>query len=344
MIGHPLVIAVLVLDLLALGFALSAAPPWLGVLLEWAPDGSGARQLRLEASLEAASLGTRWAVGLFGLGSLLLLVGVTGVLPDLVPGAMCGTGVLLATEGLGERALALRGFALAALWVWQTLDHLNRAAPRPPAIPLEARWHLLSLPLLGYAAWSTFRALLQLDPHQPVSCCQALYSSTAATAEGAAPLGLPAAAWLALFFGGLVALPLLTALSGLLKARRRALHGALLATALVWLPAAVVTLSQHLAAYHYGVLHHHCPWCLFLGEHHAVGYPLFAALLLIGLEALAGFTTATAAAHHDALAAPAARRLRRSRWVVLGAWLVFALLALGPAIAWRVEHGVWMSG
>ena len=38
---------------------------------------------------------------------------VTVVLPDLVPGAMCGTGVMQATGGLGQRALALRGLPMA---------------------------------------------------------------------------------------------------------------------------------------------------------------------------------------------------------------------------------------
>ncbi|MEO1267283.1 MAG: hypothetical protein AAFX99_04230, partial [Myxococcota bacterium] len=202
----------------------------------------------------------------------------------------------------------------------------------------------LALPLLGSAVWSTLQATRQLDPHQPVRCCQAIYTAAASPSEADAMSSLPPTVLMA----ALACTLGLVAVLGLAAARARSpslpLHGALLAAVGLGLPVAAIVLTQTLAAYHYGVLHHHCPWCLFLSEHHSVGYPIFGALTVLTLEALAAATAAHAGQHHSMLVAPARARIRRAHLRMAFAWLLFGSLAFGPAIAWRLQYGVWMHG
>lgn len=342
MIWHPLVMAVLTLDLLALVLALYAALPYGRVLLGWAPESVSRRQVALEGATEGASMAARYAVWASLAGTGLLVVAITLSLPGLIPGAMCGTGVMSGTQGLGERALALRGLALGVLWVWRTLEGLNRSAPRPPATPQVARWHLLSLPLQALGALYTFRAMRQLDPHQPTDCCQSVYATFQSVEEARTTAGLSDEAWLWGWGAGAALVLALSLLS--LGGRRRAARGALTVASLLWAPVASVALVRVLSAYHYQVLHHHCPWCLFLPEHHLVGYPLFGALLLVCLEALALWSASNTTQAHPELARGGQRRARRAAWRILAATLLFVALTAAPALWWRLQHGVWMSG
>jgi hypothetical protein len=114
-------------------------------------------------------------------------------------------------------------------------------------------------------------------------------------------------------------------------------------TALLWVPLAAVALVRVLAAYHYGVLHHHCPWCLFLPEHHGVGYPLFGSLAVAALEGPAAWAAAAISARFPSVAGAGAARVQQSgRWMVVAVFLFF-LLSVGPALLWRLRFGVWMG-
>jgi hypothetical protein len=363
---HPLMVAVLVLDALALLFAIVAGNTYVRVLLGFEAGAPTPRQIALEGATDAASVAGRYALLLFSCATLLLVVGISLVLPKLVAGAMCGTGVLTAMGGIGQRALALRGLALALLWVWRCLDALNRAAPRPPSTPAVARWQLLTLPLMALAIVDTTRALWALDPERPVDCCQVVYDRFASSSQATTTAGLADGTWLWLCAAGAVAL-LALALLGLRALRRPSAAGsaagasraprlmaALLLLAIAWLPVAVVALVRVLSAYHYEVLHHHCPWCLLLPEHWAVGYPLYGALAVVLLEGLAALAAARFAPEvsdvagatlaEATLAEAARRRQRRALLAIVVALLVFAALTAGPALQWRWVHGVWMHG
>ena len=114
-VAHPVLVAVLALDAMALALLGAAVVTAVRVVLGWAPDSSASAQLTLEARADSASLLGRLGAAAL-LGATLLLVGaIARVLPSIVPGAMCGTGVLQSMDGLGGRALALRGVALGLL-------------------------------------------------------------------------------------------------------------------------------------------------------------------------------------------------------------------------------------
>ena len=111
MIWHPLLIAVVVGDALGLLLWFGAAGTAFQIVVKWAPHSAYREQIQLERRTETARLSAKFSLTVFILSSALLIIGITNLLPAIVPGAMCGTGVLQATDGLGGRALMYRFFA-----------------------------------------------------------------------------------------------------------------------------------------------------------------------------------------------------------------------------------------
>lgn len=339
---HPLVFGIALLDVLALGLLFAGALRAEPVVRGWTPGSASAEQLKLERGMEAASLFGRGGAVVLALSTVALVLAVASVLPTLVPGAMCGTGVIEATEGLGGRALTVRALTLLLLSGWFALDRLDRAAPRAPLAQIVALALLVCAPMAVWGVVDTARALWSLDTHGAVDCCAALYSEMAgAAAEGGAGYG--PTALLAFGAGGALVIALGSWLGLRPRARGPAAY-AFAALGLTWTPLAGWVLVTRLAAYHYEVLAHHCPWCLFLPEHGAVGYVLFGALGLLALE-----SAAAAAARFAARAAPelervAAARIQRAGRRSAVAVAIFLAVAVGPALSWYWRFGVWMHG
>ncbi|MCC7396538.1 MAG: hypothetical protein IT455_05670 [Planctomycetes bacterium] len=346
MIPHPLVLAVLGCDLGALLLLLYAGWVAARVVANWQADATP-EQLRLERQTEAAGLAGSAAALLSLLGSLVLVVAFAGALPGLVPGAMCGTGVLQATGGRGERALALRLLALLLLGAWRLVARLDARTPRAPLVRTAARLLLLAVPIALLAGLDTWRALAALDVHTPVDCCAVVYrhvheAAAAGTQEPATPRAAPwiVASPLAALVLGVAALAVLGR-GGERSARRT---GLLALAALTFAPIATLALVRVWSAYHYGVLQHHCPWCLLLATHHLVGYPLFFAIMLVLFEGPAAWLAQRLGERHAELAAAAAARTRRATWGTLFGLALYVALAFGPALLWRWRYGVWLHG
>lgn len=334
--SHPLLLALAMVDALAALLVVAATLRAAAVLLGWEPGSASRRQLALERGLEAASLQARGGALLLAAGSVLALLAVASVLPAVVPGAMCGTGVMTALGGLGSRALTLRVLALGALTVWATLDHLDRQDPAAPLALGLSRALLVASPLVVLATWDTTRAFAGLDTHSPVDCCAVVYDAARPGGLGAA--GLPDS-WLWAFGAG-GALVFAGALKQIIRPGRGAV--AALVT-LAWVPLAAHVLVQRLAAYHYEVLAHRCPWCLFLPEHALVGYPLFGALAILAAAALVWLAAGGALRGGRPLDTAALRLLQRAGIVGWVALVVFLVLSVGPAWVWRLRYGVWMG-
>ncbi|MEE4608014.1 MAG: hypothetical protein V2L15_03935, partial [Desulfobacteraceae bacterium] len=291
MIWHPLSLSVLTLDLLALLLMIAALPAVLDVAAAWTPSASDAAQIRRELGAETAALNVRWALVFFLVATLVWIAAVSGVLVELVPGAMCGTGVMQAMAARGPRALALRMLAVWVGYQWRVLERLNRRLSDAALAPLVARVSCVVLPVALLAVADTYQALAHLNAQAPVSCCSVVYDQFRSLAEAHEWAGVSDRS----LVGGTLALglALLAAAAAVWRGPQRVGRAAVLAVlGPVWSAVAALTLVRVLSAYYYGVLHHHCPWCLFLPEHHRIGYLLFGLLAAATLEAPAALTAA----------------------------------------------------
>jgi hypothetical protein len=343
MILHPLLLAVLAGDLLSFLLLLAAAGTAFKIILRWAPQSAASSQISLERAAETATLTVYFVLTAFSLSTLIFILGITTVLPAIIPGAMCGTGVLQATDGLGGRALFCRFLVLGIIYIWRILEKLNGIQPDRPLTQCNARVLLLALPFYLLAFSNTLQAIFQIDVHQPVDCCAIVYDQFRSLAGARQTVGIPNTLWLAIFWI-LTALLLLAGWQAWRKqpAARIKTTGRLALLALLWVPAAAVVLIRVYAAYYYQVLHHHCPWCLFLPEHHFVGIPLFATLAVVLLEGPASFISATAATNYPQLTQSATLRSRIAALRLLLAAIAFLGMVMLPAIFWRFHFGVWI--
>ena len=313
------------------------------VVLYWDPESTGTRQLRLQTRQEIGSLVTTLAAWVYLAAGLLLIGTLTTVLPGLIPGAMCGTGVLQACAPYGFRMLAFRFLAGVGLMCWQRLETLNRSDPLAALSATNARVLLMLLPVVVLAAFATVRALTGFDTGQPVDCCTALYDRIAA-APGADQPASRVSLLIPALSGVTTRLLVLMAIYRTKPPGNLTRPTALLVLSVIWLISAAGTLVRHLAPYHYEVLYHFCPWCLFLPEHNGIGFPLLLFWGLVAVEAPAQWSLSRARAGRPELSPACAALLRGSRRRLLAGLLGFFLLAVGPALWWRWQFGLWIDG
>jgi len=344
MIRHPLLIAVVVGDLLSLLLWFGAATTAFQIVIKWVPQSAKREQIQLERRAETARLSAKFSLAVFFLSTALLIIGITNVLPEIVPGAMCGTGVLQATDGLVGRALMVRFFVFFIMTLWLTYEKLNLSRPDAPLTRYNARVLLLALPFFLLAVITTLRGILRIDSHQPVECCAMVYDQFGSLATARQIAGIPNTFWIWTFWI-LTALMLSCAVWSLRTNRTKGekATGSLAVITVIWVPIAAITLVRVYAAYFYQVLHHHCPWCLFLPEHKFVGVPLFGALIIIILEGPISYLAAKIAANFPDLLTRARRRSRLAGLRLLLAAVAYTGMLALPALYWRLLYGVWLG-
>jgi len=339
---HPLLVVVLATDAVAVVMLVAAARTAMAVVTDWHPESPDRTQLDLEARNESALLWSRLAFLFLAVSTGLLVLGIAEVLPAAVPGAMCGTGVLQAMGGSGGKALAFRLAAIAILFAWQVIDRIDQQSPNAPLAKLLARAFLLALPFVLLGTAKTVEAVASIDIRLPVDCCTAVYDRFQPRTGLAAAGALPDRSWVALAL--LLGIPLMLAAANGCRppAGRRTIHVVAVLSPL-WVAAAAIALVRVLAAYHYEVLDHHCPWCLFLPEHACAGLLLYGSLVVVALEGPAAWLAAGLADRYPDISDAAGDRAVSACRRLLAAITVFALAAGLPALLWRLRHGVWMG-
>lgn len=312
------------------------------VVLNWDPANADIEQLQRERHAETAALLGYWSLGCMAAAAMLGLAGVALAWHRVVPGAMCGTGVLQAMGTHGSRAMLFSGIALTILYGWQVLDRLDSHHPEGILTQSGARLMISAAPFLALAGFYAWQALMRVEAMPSVSCCAAVYDQVLNEPSGSDGLQwlAPMALWGSLA-GGAVLLVL-----AVLKIRfpDRGSGAMLAATAIGWGIGATVAVQQVWSAYYYQVLSHPCPWCLFLPDHHGAGFFIFGCMVVVVMESIALWLADRTRRRHPVLANPATLRIRRSARRIAIAMLGFTVLTALPAIAWRLRTGVWLEG
>jgi hypothetical protein len=344
MIWHPLVMIISLLDMLTIVLVSLAALHSLRIMTLWAPQSASRLQIQLEIESESAVIQQKWGAGLFLFSTLFYIVGIAVIFPTLVPGAMCGTGVIQATQGLGWKALILRFGGVAFFYLLHVTDQLNALDPRSPLSIAHARLSLIATPVIFMAFGYTSRSLWQLDTHEPVSCCTVVYDQVGGVVSAPWIFNVNSGIWVGLFLlGGAGLLFACYYFRRKLKKDPVPLAWAILVLTFSWVPIAAMTLVFVLAAYHYEVLQHHCPWCLLLFEHHHIGFLLFGCLYVTAAEGGLPIFILSIVKPFPQLEKAALMRLQTAVARTIVSIVLFTTLAGMPAIIWRLRYGVWMG-
>ena len=342
MFWHPLFLSIISTDIVALLLLLAVARTSFRTALYWQPNAADSRQLILEAAVENASVQGRAAFWLFLFAAILLVFGIANVFQENIPGAMCGTGVCQAMAGGGPKLFLYTGLLLLLMHLWYNLDKLNRSQVDMPLTESNARLFLVILPVAFLTLIQTYTAFANIQPYRPVDCCAIVYDQFKTLKHANSIFGLQDPWWIGSFIALSLALLGLGVAMGFTTAAPGNLRLTLAGISGLWLPVTALTLVNVLSAYHYEVLHHHCPWCLFLSEHGLVGYPLYGTMGVIGMEAFTMLGLPPMAGRHAFTLGQAVPRCRRGARRIIIAEMIFLIFAVGPALVWRLRFGTWL--
>lgn len=345
MIWHSFVLSMLVLDLASVILVLAAFLVSVRVFFHWDPQSSDRDQIRLERQVEGARAKTRWALAVSGCATLVLVVAVSNVMPRLIPGAMCGSGVMEAAGGLGDSVLLWRCLTLLVLYYANVLYSLDGKDPHAPFVVPMAGLSALAAPYAILGTVFTVRAILSMDLLQPVSCCTRIYDWVRSSDTVLASAFFPDAGWIGLALLGWALICVFGAVLFLAKGAVGVKCAGMLAlSSLCWIFAAKGALVKVLSAYYYQVLEHHCPWCLFLAEHSFAGFALFGLLCVVAVEGPLAFVIIRLAKKYGGMPSATQPLCKQAAFRAVLASTTFMMLAGLPAALWRVRYGVWMNG
>lgn len=242
-------------------------------------------------------------------------------LEALIPGAMCGVGVLGA-NGYGVPLLSLRVVTVFAGVCWWLLRQEDLRATDHPHMRKLLVFALVLAALALSEALLTVLYFTNISTMTPVLCCSRVFGVAGETSGPA--LGLPDSLLLTLF--GL--LFVLTALTGWFRYRFLSFL-----TAMAFLVVGYSTVVQFFGTYVYELPTHMCPVCMLQPAYHGIGYWIWGTLL-------AGSFCAGASWVLERLGSGVPRHLER--WGV-ALQTAFVLTCVLLVVVYYLRHGVFLD-
>lgn len=189
-------------------------------------------------------------------------------LSDLIPGAMCGAGVIKANK-YGNPLLAIKIVILFLSGLWLSLNAIDLKAKNYPYIKLKSWLFLVIFLLLSVEFALDFLYFTHIETTNPVSCCSVIFGQNGG-ANGL-PLGLDIPKLLVLFYL-LFALTVLTILTGFTAVS--------IVSSMLFLIVSYYAVVYFFGTYIYELPTHKCPFCMLQDHYYYVGYLLWGSLLL----------------------------------------------------------------
>lgn len=317
-------------SIIVLFLVATAARTAVRVLRHWDSASDSNLQISLENETWLASALVEFALAVQGL-SLLLFILAADSYSQVIAGAMCATGSLLANEfGMPTLYLKLAGFFLYAFWL--LLHQLDIRSEVYPLVRIKFVYLLLLLPFLLADVILQTLYIAKLDPDIITSCCAVVFSG--APGEGGNLLGsLPQTTMLGLYYGTIVVLlGLALVMNDRMPAvkpvgkRVQTILSFFYATVWLWFfGLALAVITSVISSYIYAMPFHRCPFCIIKQEYGYIGLAIYFTLIC---GTFFGLSTALAAVlgRRPDLAGPVSRY--RKIAVNLSFLLLFILVIL----------------
>ncbi len=191
-------------------------------------------------------------------------------LSNLIPGAMCGAGVIKANE-YGNPLLTLKIIILFLSGLWLSMNSIDLKAKNYPYLKLKSWFFIAIFFLLSGEFILDILYFTHIEIANPVSCCSVIFGQTGGS--NALPFGLDIPKLLILFYL-LFALVVLTISSELAIVS--------IVASLLFGVIAYYAIVHFFGTYIYELPTHLCPFCMLQDHYYYVGYLLWG-LLLSGL-------------------------------------------------------------
>ncbi len=239
-------------------------------------------------------------------------------LSDLVPGAMCGAGVIKA-NAYGNPLLVLKIIILFLSGLWLSMNSMDVKAKNYPYMRWKS-WFFVVIFLFLTAEYAlAFLHFTHIETTKPVSCCSVIFGQIGG--GNGLPLGLdiPKLLWLFYLLYGLVVMSILAAMPAVS-----------IGAGILFLVVAYYAVVYFFGTYIYQLPTHQCPFCMLQGHYYYVGYLVWGSLLL-GTFFLLDYALMKLLFHRDAL------KLKRVSLLFL---TLFVLLCSAYVAGYYLKNGV----
>jgi len=187
-------------------------------------------------------------------------------LSDLVPGAMCASGVIGA-NGYGYPLLVLKITIVFISGTWIIINRLDLQSSNYPFFRIKTGLFLLIAIMISIELFLDFAYFGNITTTKPVSCCSVTFGQQGGS--NPLPFGLDTTKLLVLFY--------LFYLMTLISAIGRYTATTFMAN-ILFLIASYYAIVYFFGTYIYELPTHKCPFCMLQKEYYYVGYLLWAAL------------------------------------------------------------------
>ncbi|SFV58904.1 Possible membrane protein [hydrothermal vent metagenome] len=268
MILTPEVLAILILNSIFLLFSIVAFVLSVKIFIKWDMDSTSQEQYALEKQSYLSTTIIKYIFAI-KLPLFLFFVFTLDKISTLLTGAMCGAGVVDATD-YGVYLLILKVINLYLFGFWLTLHYLDIKSPHLPYTRLKFEFFMVAFLFLVVEIVLEGVMFGSIDIDKMVSCCGTLYSSSSTSAI-AGIFSIDTTLLLMLFYGNFLLMVFFY------KMRYQYLFAI---SNLIFIVVALISLIQFFGTYIYELPTHHCPFCFLQSDYYFVGYLIYSLLFL----------------------------------------------------------------
>jgi len=319
MLITPEILTIYILNLLFVVFATIAFVLTLNILKGWQADATTVKQYRLEKQSYLAATIIKY-IFYIKLPLFMFFIFTLDTISFILPGAMCGAGVVNSSE-LSTPLIFLKIINLYAFAFWIVLDAQDMKIESQPY--LKKKFYIFSLLyfllLTEIILETTF--FYGIDVESVVDCCGAIFTTQTGTYLSKI-LGAPLWLQLSLFYGLYMSMLMMQ------KFQNRYIYAVV---NLLFIPISLISLIAFFGTYIYELPTHKCPFCLLQHEYYFVGYLLYALLFLGTFNGISGaFITFN----------EKQERQRYKRALLFNSLYVL-VITLYP-LSYYIKNGVWL--
>ncbi|NEW61429.1 hypothetical protein GSY74_09050 [Sulfurovum sp. bin170] len=268
MILAPEVLAILILNSIFLLFSLVAFVLSVRIFIKWDMSATTQEQYGLEKQSFLAATIIKYIFAI-KLPLFLFFVFTLDKISTLLTGAMCGAGVVDATD-YGSYLLILKLMNLYLFGFWLTLHYLDIKSPNLPYTRLKFEFFIVAFLFLLVEIVLEGVMFGSIDIDKMVSCCGTLYSSSSTSAISGI-FSIDTTVMLTLFYGNFLFMVIFYMM------RYQYLFAI---SNLAFIVVALISLIQFFGTYIYELPTHHCPFCFLQSDYYFVGYLIYSLLFL----------------------------------------------------------------
>jgi len=269
----PQVSLELFLSSLVLLFLTFALYHTLSILLRYDKNATSALQYELEkrSLLTTTIIKVALSISIF---LFILFVLSIDTLAELIPGAMCGAGVV-SSGSYGSLLIALKFIVIILALFWIQVDYEDQKAKGFPYFSFKMYLYIFLYLLIALSWFLELNFFMSLSVEEPVLCCSNLYTLQTTTFI----LGMSIEEIVVAFY--------ITYLFILLASYlKKKVFLSLLSILFLYL--SYIAIVYFFSTYIYELPTHKCPYCILAKEYYFIGYFIYGVLIMANYYVLYG--------------------------------------------------------